>query len=91
VYKCNHTDTIGLAQHATDPQTSPAPDFSLVPDPPVDLPVASYHKGLCNTYMPPNKDHVIQRLLWTIQYLIANGFYVVVSNRLLWKWLRCCC
>jgi hypothetical protein len=72
-----------MAQHATDPQTSPAPYFSLVPDPPVDLPVASYHKGLCNTYMPPNKDHVIQRLLWTIQYLIANGFYVVVSNRLL--------
>ncbi|KAF6265117.1 glycoside hydrolase superfamily [Scenedesmus sp. NREL 46B-D3] len=29
--------------------------------------------------MPPNKDHVIQRLLWTIQYLIANGFYVVLD------------
>jgi hypothetical protein len=82
VYKCNHTDTIGLAQHATDPMLSPQPDFSLVPDPPIHLQVASYHQGLCNTNMPPNKDPVIQRLLWTIQFLVANGFYVVVCGLL---------
>uniref|UniRef100_A0A383VF90 Glycoside hydrolase family 5 domain-containing protein n=1 Tax=Tetradesmus obliquus TaxID=3088 RepID=A0A383VF90_TETOB len=79
VFKCNHTDTRGLAQHATDPSASPQPDLSLVPDPPIHLPVASYHQGLCNTYMPPNTEHVIQRLLWTVQFLVANGFYVVLD------------
>lgn len=82
VQKCNDTTTRDFAQHTTDPQAIRQPDYSLVPDPPIYLKVETYHAGLCNTYMPTEKEHVIQRFLWTIQYLIGNGFYVVVGTEM---------
>lgn len=55
--------------------------FFLVPDA-ADLPEPSVylrpHNGSCNSYLPDTNG--LGRLLWTVQYLVANGFYVVVRH-----------
>lgn len=78
---CTHQSTLQeLAQRTVDPEyrgtISKAP-----PTPPVALPDVS-KAGSCNTYIPPtpgNKGLAIDRYLWTVQWFIANGFYVMVD------------
>lgn len=43
------------------------------------LPVASA-SGTCNAYLP-NGPSTLPRYLWVIQYLVANGMYVMVRER----------
>lgn len=38
-------------------------------------------QGQCNTYIPNNSTIAMTRLLWAVQYFVANGFYVVVGGR----------
>ena len=43
-------------------------------------PPLSYNDGTCNADLP--NDSVYTRFLYTIRYLAANGFYVVLDNQL---------
>lgn len=79
IQKCSSSTKADWAKRATDPELSPQPDYSSVPDPPISLHVLPKSRHLCNTYIPSNSTASIERLLWTIQYLVASGFYVVVS------------
>ena len=47
----------------------------MQPAPPV-----SYENGLCNGDLP--NDSVYTRFLYTVRYLTANNFYVVLDNQL---------
>lgn len=40
---------------------------------------AGFEPGRCNAYVP-NVGTTLARYLWTVQYLVAQGFYVVVSK-----------
>lgn len=42
------------------------------------LPVASA-SGTCNAYLP-NGPTTLPRYLWVVQYLVASGMYVMVSE-----------
>jgi hypothetical protein len=67
------------AKRATDPQLDPQPEYASVPDPPVYL-HTNASVDLCNTYLPSSNSVGLERLLWMVQYLVASGFYVVVSR-----------
>ena len=43
-------------------------------------PPANYNKGTCNADLPNNS--VYTRFLYTVRYLAANNFYVVLDNQL---------
>ena len=43
-------------------------------------PPANYNKGTCNADLPNTS--VYTRFLYTVRYLAANGFYVVLDNQL---------
>ena len=43
-------------------------------------PPANYNKGTCNADLPNNS--VYTRFLYTVRYLVANNFYVVLDNQL---------
>eukprot|EP00878_Enallax_costatus_P027272 GHUV01029339.1.p1 GENE.GHUV01029339.1~~GHUV01029339.1.p1 ORF type:complete len:405 (+),score=112.96 GHUV01029339.1:130-1344(+) len=79
VQKCTSSTKSSWAKRATDPDIQPQPEYAGVPNPPVylDVPVTSRH--LCNTYLPSNNTASIERLMWTVQNLVANGFYVVLD------------
>eukprot|EP00878_Enallax_costatus_P036084 GHUV01040377.1.p1 GENE.GHUV01040377.1~~GHUV01040377.1.p1 ORF type:complete len:109 (+),score=16.14 GHUV01040377.1:1042-1368(+) len=76
-----------LAARATNPEL-PRPNVPVPYD--FTKPVG-FKAGRCNAYVP--NDNTLSRLLWTIQYFVANGFYVVVSGCSLGpqngKWLVC--
>lgn len=78
---CTHESTLQeLAQRTVDPEYRGTISKSP-PTPPVALPDVS-KAGSCNTYIPPtpgNKALAIDRYLWTVQWFIANGFYVVID------------
>lgn len=69
-----------LAARATNPESprpnAPAPFEFTKPE--------GFKAGRCNAYVP--NDNTLSRFLWTVQYFIANGFYVVVSTR----WVLLC-
>lgn len=72
---CQTSGRAAWVRRATDPDQLPASLAAAadLPDPPVYLrPV----NGSCNSYLPGGNG--LERLLWTVQYLVANGFYVVV-------------
>jgi hypothetical protein len=49
-------------------------DTDGLPEPSVYL---HSRNGTCNSYLPDTNG--LGRLLWTVKYLVANGFYVAVS------------
>jgi hypothetical protein len=74
------------ARRASDPEVTPAPDFESAPTPSLEVPLADWEKAICNSYIPKNTTtHTGERLLWTVQYLVASGLYVVVSGA---GWVR---
>jgi len=78
---CTHESTLQeLAQRAVDPEYKGV-ITKTPPTPAVPLPDVS-KAGSCNTYIPPtpgNKGLAIDRYLWTVQWFIANGFYVMID------------
>jgi hypothetical protein len=78
---CRPSTKAAWAARATAPQQRALKLNTTVtlPDPAVYLPLAA-HNGTagCNSYLPAGDG--LTRLLWTVQYLVANGFYVVVSG-----------
>lgn len=78
---CNHESTLQeLAQRTVDPEYR-GTISKTPPTPAVPLPDVS-KAGSCNTYIPPtpgNKGLAIDRYLWTVQWFIANGFYVMID------------
>jgi hypothetical protein len=62
---------------ATDPNLQHAnlPAAEDLPEPAIYLQSSN---GSCNSYLPNTNG--LGRLLWTVQYLVANGFYVAVSS-----------
>lgn len=78
---CTHESTLEeLAQRTVDPEhrgaITKSPPTPVVPLPRVTEP------GSCNLYIPPtpgNKALAIDRYLWTVQWFIANGFYVMID------------
>lgn len=74
---CTHESTLQeLAQRAVDPEyrgvISKTPPTPAVPLPDVST------AGSCNTYIP-DKVLAIDRYLWTVQWFISNGFYVMID------------
>jgi len=85
VMECTNNGKLAWAKRATDPELALQPEFTVAPAPPVTIQVDEWEHSLCNTYIPSDKQALSgERLLWTVQYLMASGFYVVVSLRLLW-------
>jgi hypothetical protein len=79
--ECAASTKSAWARRATDPTLSPKPEYSVAPDPPLFMEVAEWDRDMCNTYVPSNETALAgERLLWAVQYFIASGFYVVVSN-----------
>lgn len=72
---CKHSNVSDWALRASEPHTRPLPDTQQLPAPPVYLP---QHSGSCNSYLPDTDG--LGRLLWTVQYFVANGFYVTVGG-----------
>lgn len=69
------------AARATDPEKRGAVDAGAAPAPAVNMPVETWARKLCNTYVPSNETALVgDRLLWAVQYFVASGFYVVVSR-----------
>lgn len=63
-----------LAARATNPDL-PKPNAPV----PYNLTQPAGSKpGRCNAYVPAGAS-TLARYLWTVQYFVANGFYVVVS------------
>jgi hypothetical protein len=78
--ECKASAKSAWAKRATDPQTSPQPAFGEAPEPSLSVKVEKWERELCNTYVPGNATALSgERLLWTVQYLVASGFYVVVG------------
>ena len=77
---CSPAVKSSLARRATDPAIQPRPDYANAPDAPVYVNVPWDKANLCNTYVPGNSSAAMTRLLWTVQYLVASGFYVVVGG-----------
>jgi hypothetical protein len=70
------------ARRASDPEVTPAPDFESAPAPSLEVPLADWERTVCNSYIPKNTTtYSGERLLWTVQYLVASGLYVVVRQR----------
>jgi hypothetical protein len=90
VMECKADNKAAWAARATDPKTEPPPVFFSAPDPSVTVPLEAWEAELCNTYIPGNATALSgERLLWTAQYLVAAGFYVVVSWAVIggrWWW-----
>lgn len=80
VVNCSRSSKSDWASRASDPQLSPQPDFRAAPEPPISPYVRQEDAGSCNSYLPAAGIYTIERLLWSVQYLIAYGFYVVVSG-----------
>ena len=77
--ECAANTKSAWAKRATDPGMRPQPEYSVAPDPQLYIQINEWERDLCNTYVPSNDTALAgERLLWTIQYLIASGFYVVV-------------
>lgn len=76
---CTHESTLPeLANRTVDPQYSVAirraPPMPAVPLPRVAEP------GSCNKYIPPGAGgKTMERFLWTVQWLVSNGFYVLID------------
>jgi hypothetical protein len=77
-HPCKHSDKAAWAQRAVDPSHKGALDMGTLLNPSVHIEVRN---GSCNSYLPSTTG--LGRLLWTMRYLVANGFYVAVS-------LLCC-
>eukprot|EP00775_Hariotina_reticulata_P003248 gene3248-3524_t len=75
---CTKQSTLeDLAHRTVDPAyTGPVP--SEIPAPSVPLPDVST-PGSCNLYIPGDGGLTIQRFLWTVQWIVANGMYVLVD------------
>lgn len=79
---CRPSSKAAWAQRATDPAVSQQPDLtSPLPDPAVYLHVQPARAGTCNSYLPGPGAAVVERLAWSLQYLVASGFYVVLSYK----------
>lgn len=79
--ECTPNTKSAWAKRATDPKLSPQPEYSVAPDPALYIYIEEWNRDLCNTYVPSNETSLAgERLLWTIQYFIASGFYVVVGG-----------
>lgn len=74
--QCKASGKGAWALRATDPELPAWPQVDDLPDPAVYL---ASRPATCNSYIPLANG--LGRLLWSIQYLIANGMYVVVSTR----------
>jgi len=72
---CKQSNVSDWAFRASEPHTQALPDTQQLPAPPVYLP---QHNGSCNSYLPDTDG--LGRLLWTVQYFVANGFYVTVRG-----------
>ncbi|KAI8476261.1 MAG: hypothetical protein J3K34DRAFT_272387 [Monoraphidium minutum] len=80
VMECAAAARGAWAKRATDPEQKPQPEFSVAPDTPLHIKTEAWERDLCNTYVPSNETALAgERLLWTLQYLVASGFYVVLD------------
>lgn len=77
---CTHESTLEeLGARTVDPQYSSTKISKPVPAPPVPLPDVS-KPGSCNLYIPPaDTGSTMDRYLWTVQWLVANGWYVLID------------
>lgn len=64
-----------LAERTTDPEYS-GPVTRSAPKPVVPL-FNTREPGSCNRYIPGDK--TLDRFLWTVQWLVANGWYVLID------------
>ncbi|KAF6266483.1 glycoside hydrolase superfamily [Scenedesmus sp. NREL 46B-D3] len=76
---CTHESTLAeLANRTVDPQYSVA-IRRAPPTPAVSLPRVA-EPGSCNKYIPPAAGgKTMERFLWTVQWLVSNGFYVLID------------
>lgn len=76
---CTHQSTLAeLANRTVDPSYT-RPIRREPPTPAVPLPEVS-EPGSCNKYIPPETGgRTMDRFLWTIQWLVANGMYVLID------------
>lgn len=73
---CSSQSTLAeLAKRTVDPENT-TPITRNPPKPPVPLPNVSV-AGSCNKYIPGGR--TMDRFLWTVQWLIANGMYVLID------------
>jgi hypothetical protein len=73
-HPCKHSEKAAWAQRAVDPSHNGSLDMHSLLSPSVHIEVRN---GSCNSYLPRTSG--LGRLLWTMRYLVANGFYVAVS------------
>ena len=72
---CAPSNKTTWARRATEPAGHGVPDMVELLDPPVYIKPGNKS---CNIYLPDTNG--LGRLLWTLQYFVANGLYVVVST-----------
>jgi hypothetical protein len=46
---------------------------------PPSPPPSSSNPGYCNSDLPSNS--VLERFMWTVNYFVQNGFYVILDNQ----------
>ncbi|KIZ06214.1 hypothetical protein MNEG_1745 [Monoraphidium neglectum] len=74
---CTGAHTLNeLAERTIDPEYR-GPMNKQAPQPVVPLPDIP-GPGTCNTYIPGGQ--TIDRYMWSVQWLIANGWYVLIDN-----------
>ena len=76
--------TLTSRQAVKNTVSNPLPPFDTLqydtwrlPSPPAPPPPRPKHAPACNWYLPDGS--VRDRLLWSLQYYVANGFYVILD------------
>lgn len=73
---CTPVTDAYLRRRTIDPLTPNAANGKQLPKPVPALPAVGGERG-CNHYTP--EDSTINRYLWTIQWFVANGYYVLID------------